>query len=570
MLNIKKLRYKNFLSSSSVFTELDFQNYRTTLIVGANGAGKTTFIDALCYVLFGKPLRNVNKPQLINSITLKGLLVECDFSIQGHDYMVRRGMKPNVFEIYKDGELVKQLSEMGDYQAYFEKYILKMGYKTFIQIVIQGSDDYVPFMRLPAQARRDVIEDLLETEIYSVMLELLKKNVQSLKDDTLNNDNAIRICESKIEMNKQHLKSLKQNNEELILQKLDKIKEYVAEQESCSAALLHLIPLAESLQDSTSKLDESLKRQRKIQESMNAAESKCASLERDKLFYENNDSCPTCHHDLDENFKVKHIQEIEAKIAAVMSAAADLEPMKRKVESEIETGKAAKKELEKVEGEVRKNKLQLLNYERLIDDANADIKLLKEKTKEAVTNDDITTQLDEEFVKLQIKKKELANRAELYGWGHVILKDGGVKTSIIKQYVPIMNKIINEYLDKMDFMVSFHLDENFKEVIKSRYRDEFTYGLFSSGQKQRIDLAMLFTWRAIARMRNNAACNLLVMDEILDSHLDDEGNDQILDIIKGIASDNNIVVISHHKDKMVDKFDRTINFELKNNFSRMY
>jgi DNA repair exonuclease SbcCD ATPase subunit len=484
--------------------------------------------------------------------------------------MVRRGMKPNVFEIYKDGELVKQLSEMGDYQAYFEKYILKMGYKTFIQIVIQGSDDYVPFMRLPAQARRDVIEDLLETEIYSVMLELLKKNVQSLKDDTLNNDNAIRICESKIEMNKQHLKSLKQNNEELILQKLDKIKEYVAEQESCSAALLHLIPLAESLQDSTSKLDESLKRQRKIQESMNAAESKCASLERDKLFYENNDSCPTCHHDLDENFKVKHIQEIEAKIAAVMSAAADLEPMKRKVESEIETGKAAKKELEKVEGEVRKNKLQLLNYERLIDDANADIKLLKEKTKEAVTNDDITTQLDEEFVKLQIKKKELANRAELYGWGHVILKDGGVKTSIIKQYVPIMNKIINEYLDKMDFMVSFHLDENFKEVIKSRYRDEFTYGLFSSGQKQRIDLAMLFTWRAIARMRNNAACNLLVMDEILDSHLDDEGNDQILDIIKGIASDNNIVVISHHKDKMVDKFDRTINFELKNNFSRMY
>jgi DNA repair exonuclease SbcCD ATPase subunit len=371
-------------------------------------------------------------------------------------------------------------------------------------------------------------------------------------------------------MNKQHLKSLKQNNEELILQKLDKIKEYVAEQESCSAALLHLIPLAESLQDSTSKLDESLKRQRKIQESMNAAESKCASLERDKLFYENNDSCPTCHHDLDENFKVKHIQEIEAKIAAVMSAATDLELLKRKVDVEIEAGKAAKKELEKVEAEVRKNKLQLLNYERLIDDANADIKLLKEKTKEAVTNDDVTAQLDEEFVQLQIKKKELANRAELYGWAHVILKDGGVKTSIIKQYVPIMNKIINEYLEKMDFMVSFHLDENFKEVIKSRYRDEFTYGLFSSGQKQRIDLAMLFTWRDIARMRNNAACNLLVMDEILDSHLDDEGNDQILDIIKGIASDNNIVVISHHKDKMVDKFDRTINFELKNNFSRMY
>ena len=529
----------------------------------------TTFIDALCYVLFGKPLRNVNKPQLINSITQKGLLVECEFTTQGNDYLVRRGMKPNVFEIYKNEDLVKQLSEMGDYQAYFEKYILKMAYKTFIQIVIQGSDDYVPFMRLPAQARRDVIEDLLETEIYSVMLELLKKMVQNLKDDAINNENALRICESKIEMNNNHLKSLKQNNEELILQKLDKVKEYKAEQESCSATLLHLNSILEPLQNSSSKLDESLKRKDKIQKSIDAAESKLGRLDKDKLFYENNELCPTCQHELEMEFKQKKVQEISAKIQTIKSALEDLVQMKSVVDKEYEQRRYDYKEAEVTKTLINSNKHQLASINKLIEEATNDIDVLKSKMP-AVQNDDISSQLDEEFVELQKKKKELANKAELFGWANTILKDGGVKTKIIKQYVPIMNKIINEYLDRMDFMVSFHLDENFKEVIKSRYRDEFTYGLFSSGQKQRIDLAMLFCWRDIARMKNNAACNLLVMDEILDSHLDDEGNDQILDIIKGIAPENNIIVISHHKDKMVDKFDRTINFELKNNFSRMF
>lgn len=569
MLVIKKLRYRNFLSSSSRWTEIDFQGFKTTLVVGKNGSGKTSFIDALCFVLYNKPFRNINKPLLINSITRKGLLVECEFSIGGHEYLVRRGMKPNIFEIFCDEKLVQQLSENFDYQNYLERTILKMSYKTFIQIVIQGSDNYVPFMRLTAQARREFIDNLLELEVFSTMSKLLKTKAQSLKESDINNENEIRICESKIEMNRKHLRSLKQNHEELILQKHAKVKEYEAERDSCSASLLHSTTDIGALQKELESFAPVPKRLRKIERAVDEARKKVSRLDADCLFFETNESCPTCTQKIDDETKAWKQGQIQETKTTLLEDLKVLEEEWGKAIKAAEQLKAITDSITSKTGEVNQTNQRISYLQRMIQDALSDIEDLRTKIANVKNDDDLTPKLQEQFIALQKRKKEISETTELYGWALTMLKDEGIKTRVVRQYIPIMNRLINQFLDAMDFFVSFHLDDNFKEVIKSRYRDEFSYESFSAGEKVRIDLALLFCWRAIAKMRNSASCSLLIMDETFDGSLDYEGIDDFVKIIQDVTGDTNVVVISHKTDQMLDKFDRALKFQKVKNFSQM-
>lgn len=569
MLVIKKLRYRNFLSSSSKWVSIDFEGYKTTLVVGKNGSGKTSFIDALCFVLYNKPFRNINKPLLINSISRKGAEVECEFTIGGHYYIVRRGMKPNIFEIYCDGSLVKQLSENFDYQTYLEKTILKMSYKTFIQIVIQGSDNYVPFMRLTAQARREFIDNLLELEVFSTMAKLLKTKAQTLKENDINNESEIRICESKIEMNKKHLRSLKQNHEELILQRHAKVKEYEAERDSCSASLLHSSTTIESLQAELERMSQVPKRLKKVERAVDEARKKVSRLDADSLFFEANESCPTCTQTIDAKTKEWKQRDISFKKNELLNDLVVLENEMEKLDKAQEAMNVVVASISNQTSEVAKLNQRMSYLQRMIQDAIADIEDLKTKITNLKSDDDLTPKLQEQWAALQNRKKEIAETAELYGWALTMLKDEGIKTRVVRQYIPIMNRLINEFLDTMDFFVSFHLDDNFKEVIKSRYRDEFSYESFSAGEKVRIDLALLFCWRAIAKMRNSASCSLLIMDETFDGSLDYEGIDDFIKIIQDVTGDTNVVVISHKTDQMLDKFDRALKFTKVKNFSQM-
>lgn len=569
MLIIKKLRYRNFLSSSSKWIEIDFSSHKTTLVVGKNGHGKSSVTDALCFCLFGRPFRNINKPLLINSITKKSMITECEFSINGHEYLVRRGMKPNIFEIHSDGKLVQQLSETFDYQNYLEKTILRMSYKTFIQIVIQGTDNYIPFMCLTAQARREFIDNLLELEVFSMMSKLLKTKIGTLKDLVINNENDIRLCESRIEMNQKHLRSMKQNHEELILSKQTKVREYEAERDSCSAALLHLSSIVGTLQKELCRFAKVPERLKKIDRAIDDARHRLSRLEKDRLFYETAELCPTCNQDIDGELRTLKIKTI---IETKTSLDIDIETLTKEQQAHnslISEMNAINIKIAETGNQISKDNHRISYLQRMIQEANDEISDLKTKITNVKIDDDLSPKLQEEFIGFQKHKKMLANQAELYGWASTILKDDGIKTKVVCQYIPIMNKLINQFLETMDFFVSFNLDDQFKEVIKSRYRDEFSYNSFSAGEKIRIDLALLFCWRAIAKMRNSASCSLLIMDETCDGSLDYEGIDDFLKIIQDVSKDTNIVVISHKTDQMLDRFDRVLHFTKVKNFSEL-
>ena len=569
MITFKCIRWKNFLSTGNDFTQINFLKSKSTLVVGENGAGKSTMLDALSFGLYGKAFRNINKPQLMNSITGKGLVVEVEFSIGKRNYLVRRGMKPHVFEIFSDGTLLNQSADVREYQDILETQILKLNHRSFSQIVVLGSANFVPFMQLPAAHRREVIEDLLDIQIFSTMNNILKEKLQANKAAIIDNNSEIRLLEQKIDLNKKHLEELKKNNEELIAEKNNKINETLKAIESIQFDIdteQSEIASIETKVVDEQKIKKKLKKYLDVQKEL---QFKFKEIQQHVSFLHDNENCPACTQIISEDFKKENINTKNEKAKQIEEAIAKMQTDIDSIEEEVSRIEALVGEINAINVKIKSLQTKKQMYERNLSELNAEKENLKNKREKLITDSaDMNTYLKE--LDVQVKLKEtLANDKAVLEVAANLLKDGGIKTKIIKQYVPIINKLINKYLAAMDFFVQFELNDQFEEKIKSRFRDEFSYASFSEGEKMRIDLALLFTWRAVAKLRNSASTNLLIMDEVFDSSLDANGTDEFLKILQNLTSDTNVFIISHKGDQLYDKFHSVIKFEKHKNFSRI-
>lgn len=571
MIIFQKLRWKNFLSTGNVFTEIDLTKSKSTLVVGENGAGKSTMLDALSYSLYGKPYRNINKPQLVNTINNKNMIVECEFKINNKNYIVKRGQKPALFEIYQNGKLLNQSAETRDYQQYLETSILKLNHKSFSQIVVIGSANFIPFMQLTAAHRRQVIEDLLDIQIFSTMNMILKEKANKNKQDLSEVEHKIDLVVQKIKQHKKHLETLRASNDEMIQLKEQKIAEIEKNVSDGNKDLARLNEWCNSYEkildgDAYKKL---LQKEKKLNELESQVSQKFSRLTKDLAFYTKSNDCPTCKQEIDLNFKEKTVHDLTCKIDEITNS-------KSIFESEYETLKIALEQYNemKIEFDSANHEYMILDakvetWEDILKTLRKELVELKTSTKETIEGVDETEQFKEELSTFEKFKEELLNNKQIYDIASQILKDGGIKAQVIKQYVPVMNKLINKYLASMDFFVNFELNEEFEETIKSRFRDEFSYASFSEGEKMRIDLALLFTWRSVAKLRNSSSTNLLILDEIFDSSLDSNGTDEFLKILENLTADTNTFIISHKTDQLYDKFHSVIRFEKYNNFSRI-
>ena len=569
MIFFSKIRWKNFLSTGQNFTEIFLDRNPTTLILGENGSGKSTMLDALTFSLFGKPFRNINKPQLINSINEKNAIVEVEFTIGKKNYLVRRGIKPNVFDILCDDVLVNQDAKSKDYQDHLEKNILKMNFKSFTQIVILGSSSFVPFMQLKAPDRRAIVEDLLDIQIFSTMNQLLKFKISDNKTELKDNDVQIELNQSHIEIQEEYISKMKENNEELINTNRKNVEDSEKQIKALNKKIKNISDEIEGLTLKISDHNKVQKKYQKLQQYNDEIQKNIKKIEKEIVFYSQNTDCPTCKQSIDHDHRSCEITNKNVKKEELLKAI-------DKLESEFENIFDRMKEIENIQTkinelnvDVSKNNVSISALNQYISKINDEINLLT--VKGADVNDSLeklrTYQKNKKI--LHEQKENLINQKELYDIAYTLLKDSGIKTRIIKQYLPIMNKLINKYLSSMDFYVSFNLDENFNETIKSRFRDEFTYASFSEGEKSRIDLALIMAWRAIAKLKNSMNTNLLVLDEVFDSSLDSEGTEDLLKILTSIGKNTNIFVISHKGEILIDKFRSIIRFEKIKNFSRI-
>jgi DNA repair exonuclease SbcCD ATPase subunit len=567
MILFKAIRWQNMLSTGNQFTEVTLDRSKSTLIVGENGAGKSTILDALSFALYGKPFRNINKPQLLNSMTQKNLVVECEFMVGSKHFRVKRGIKPAVFEIYQNGEMINQNSSARDYQEYLEKSILKLSFKSFGQIVILGSANYLPFMQLPAHSRREVIEDLLDIQIFTTMNNLLKEKILANKSAITDTDYQIDLVENKIELTLKHINSLKINNDHLIRQKEEMIEEVnglVCQAERDIAIQSGYLTVKTGLVADAEKVSS---KRTKLIELESQLETKIRSLKKEITFYHDNDSCPTCRQGIDHDFKDSVIDDRESKQQEVTDALTKIEEEINTINQRVNEIAEINKEITVINTKITELNSDIRSWNNSIRTLEAEINNLEKNTTIIDASNEDLSVLNKQLGVQQKYKEELANERQVIEVAGVLLKDSGIKTKIIKQYVPIMNKLINKYLAAMDFFVQFELDENFNEKIKSRFRDEFSYASFSEGEKMRIDLALMFTWRAIAKLRNSASTNLLIMDEVFDSSLDVGGTEEFLKILEGLTGDTNTFIISHKGDQLYDKFHSVIKFEKHANFS---
>jgi len=554
LIYFKDIRWKNLLSTGNQFTEVQLNKSSTTLIVGDNGSGKSTVLDALCFGLFNKPFRRITKPQLINSINNGGLLVEIEFDYGSKSYKVRRGVKKNIFEIYVDGKRLNQDAKVTDQQEYLEKTILKLNYKSFTQIVLLGTAGFVPFMQLKSTDRRAIIEDLLDIQIFSVMNNLLKFKISENKDDVLSTEVKKEISTGNINTTQELITDLKKT-------KSNQIQQNERDIDINEVEIDRLNTTIKELMDSISK-DKTAQNLKELEGYQKGIERKMLSSEKEIEFYEQNDTCSTCNQELGEEHKSKMIEEHHGMMHKSGSALLQLGNKIKDLESHLDhvskvqtTITTNQNQVQAISSYITKLKDQIKEIEDREDDIDEKIQKLKDLKSE---------------LKLCLEKQEkLSVQKQLYETAYVLLKDTGIKTRIIKQYLPIMNQLINKYLASMDFFVSFNLDEKFEEKIKSRHRDEFTYDSFSEGEKMRIDLALLFTWRTIAKMKNSVNTNLLILDEVFDSSLDANGTEEFLKIINKLAGNQNTFVISHKGDVLFDKFKNVLRFEKYKNFSRI-
>ena len=567
MILFSKVRYKNFLSTGNVFTEIDLGGHSTTLIVGENGAGKSTFLDAITFSLFGKPFRNINKPQLVNSINEKDCVVEIEFQIGKINYKVVRGIKPNVFEIYMNGDLLNQDAKAKDYQDYLEKVILKMNYKSFTQIVILGSTNFTPFMQLSAADRRTVIEDLLDIQIFSSMNVIVKNKLHGLKDEAAQLKIQIDNTKDKIELHKKHLDELKKNTKEIVDAKKKEFEENSTTLKNLAVELTDKESQIESIVLSISDEETSTKKFNKLNQLEAKIEGNIQKLEKDIEFYSVNSTCPTCDQAI--NNKEEKVHTCNSKITELAEGLNKLKEESDTVLQRINTIKATQKELKALEQDLVRITTHRKQVRSYIAKLQEEIDVIENKP---AMSDEFKAQSKQLLNALQAyndKRKEVSEQTQNYDIVAQLLKDGGIKSKIIKQYVPIINKLVNKYLAAMDFFVNFNIDEEFKETIKSRHRDDFSYENFSEGEKKRIDLALLFTWRSVAKLKNSVNTNLLIFDEVFDGSLDINGTEEFMKLIYMMNDDANIFVITHKTDQMVDKFKHTIRFAKVKNFSQV-
>ena len=567
MIIFKSLSWRNFLSTGNAENKISLNKSHSTLVVGRNGEGKSTMLDALTFSLFGKPFRNINKPQLINSINGKNCLVEIEFSIGNNDYKVARGMKPNVFEIWHNGSPIDQDAASKDYQNMLEQQILRLNYKTFTQVVILGSASFVPFMQLTAHQRREVIEDILDIRVFSTMNQILKERMLDNKDQLTSIENKVSVAKSTVEAQKKLITTLMTSKRDQVAQ----IKKQIEDNES-------EISLNEqrwtSLNDRVKELTDSIENIEELEQLVNStvrAKNKLVhtkeQTQKNLSFFKDNETCPSCSQGIPHEHKTsiigllsEDIVELDGNISIVEDAYDKLVARQKKIDE-------INKELLTLTVQcntITSTNMNLIRHNKKlaedIENANkdtADVDAEKKKLKD----------IADEALALIEKKNELLQEKQLQEVSSILLKDTGIKTAIIKEYLPVMNKLINGYLSAMDFYVHFELDEGFNEVIKSRFRDEFTYASFSEGEKMRIDLSILFTWRQIAKMKNSVNTNLLILDEIFDSSLDNSGTDYFLSVMNALGDKSNVFVISHKGDQLFDKFHSVIKFEKKNDFS---
>lgn len=566
MINFKVVRYKNLLSTGNDFIEVKLDDHLTTLIVGKNGSGKSTLLCALSFALYGKPFRKINKPQLINSITKKEMVVEVEFNVNNEQYKIVRGLKPAILEIYKNGELINQDAASKDYQEYLETHILKINYKSFCQVVVLGAASFTPFMQLTSQAKREIIEDLLDLQIFSSMNILLK-------DKILDNNNTIKLNQSErdillsnLSLMRNHYETIQNSNEKFIDDKKKRIKDTHKE-------VLLLENRYAEIQKEGKILNEKLKDQQNVKEELDKIEKTsinisavCNSVNKMTDLLSHNDQCPTCKQNINEEFKTTTIKNNQNQLKGFSDSLETLEKQKKQIKKVLEIFSKVSNELYGLNIELSQINMKTLNLNDNIKNWVKEINDIKNNN--SFISSSSIQELENKVNILSEEYKSHINDKEVFSVISSLLKDGGIKSKIIKQYVPVINKLINKYLSSMDFFVNFELNEQFEETIKSRGRDDFSYMNFSEGEKLRIDLAILFTWRAIAKMRSSINTNLLIMDEIFDSSLDVNGADDFMNILRNIAPDNNVFIISHRTDSMCDKFDHVIKFEKIRNFSR--
>jgi len=566
MISFNKIRWKNFLSTGNMFIEVDLSTKGTTLIVGENGAGKSTILDAVTFSLFGKTFRSINKPQLINTITRKDLVVEIEFSIQSNQYKIVRGMRPNVFEVYCNDNLVNQSAEMKDYQEHLERNILKINYKSFCQVVILGSASFVPFMQLPAHARRTIIEDLLDLQVFTTMNTLLKENVQLNNSELQENENGRKIVEAKIKMVKEHLKEIQNKNEQFIREKKQAATDIEAKISSTTEKKNTLLLQVEELRASAGDSGSIKKKIDKLKELRVQMEAKSKLLTNEVDFFKKHDNCPTCKQSISDEFSCEVVDKRSSEIEEIASGLEKLVVAYNDNNEKLKTIIAIESKADEIMVQVSHETLALRMLNEQLNSISKEIDEAKKTSKE---NSDVkVVDLEKDLTNLSNRYNILQEDKQVLSAASMLLKDGGIKTRIVNQYIPVINKLINKYLSEFDLFVEFNLDEQFNEVIKSRYRDEFSYASFSEGEKQKIDLAILFTWRAVAKLRNSLSTNLLILDEVFDSSLDGQAADDLLKILQNISRDSNVFIISH-RDTLHDKFENVIKFVKTKSFSRI-
>jgi DNA repair exonuclease SbcCD ATPase subunit len=569
MILFKQIKFRNFLSTGHQPTIIKFTETDTTLIVGANGAGKSTMLDALCFCLFNKAFRKITKSQLVNSVNRKECLVEIEFSVGTKEYKVVRGIKPNIFEIWIDGILQNQSAASMDQQKQLEDLILKLNYKSFTQIVILGSASFVPFMQLSTANRREVVEDLLDIKIFSAMNVVIKDKIRQVKDEIGTLELKKESLLDKVNMQKNFIDELETRGKENIQKKRDSIsvldKEieiYMRESSVLEETIFEKQKELEEYSNATNKLKKLGNLKGKISE-------KVSTITKEHKFFTNNSVCPTCTQEIDESFRLNKISESEKKAKDLQNGYKELEEAIQEEEEREQQFILLSKEIVKVTNEITQNSTRISSNQRQIQSLELEIKTTAEQLKNRNTEDKKLEEFKNNLQKTYDEFAEKKQSLNYYDFTYSLLKDGGVKAKIIKKYLPLMNHLINKYLQMMDFYINFNLDEEFKESIKTPIHEDFSYDSFSEGEKMRINLAILFTWREIARMKNSVNTNLLILDEVFDSSLDYMGTDYFSKIIRFVIKNTNVFVISHKTDELIDKFDRIIKFDKRKGFSAM-
>jgi DNA repair exonuclease SbcCD ATPase subunit len=568
MIIFRKIKWKNLLSTGNYFTEINLSGKSNTLVVGENGSGKSTILDALCFALFGKAFRNINKPNLINSINGKECVVEVEFDTNNKSYKIIRGIKPNTFEIYCDGNLINQEAASKDYQDFLERFILKMNYKSFTQIVILGSASFTPFMQLSASDRRSIIEDLLDIQIFSTMGGLVKERLSTNKEGMSTKKHEIELTQQKYDMQKKHIDEMKQNNE-------DKVNEYVNEISCHSDTVSTLLSNVAAFTAETEKLQlvvaskiDTETKVKKITKLESQIETNLFKFQKDISFFQSHDDCPTCRQAIASSFKEEELGKLSTKVDECKHGLTELEKKLLEEQNKLNS-------INEIQKLINRKQVEIATANTTITETNKMIARLQ-KLIEELKNSKVVTDLEEQRLKelkdclslLKEDLKQLIEEKSYYDVASALLKDSGIKTKIVKQYLPVINKLVNKYLASLDFFVNFNLDESFKETIKSRHRDDFSYHNFSEGEKQRIDMALMLTWRAVAKLKNSSNTNLLVLDETFDSSLDANGTEELMKLLHMLEGVN-LFVISHKGDILQDKFSETIRFVKEKNFSRI-